>query len=214
MRRFLAAVLISSLPLVAVVPASAAVPARELQYAVVATSGDIVRRATVRVDFVGGSPDHIMNVALDEVDETSERAAGVGIDPKGSLIGADSRQLTSEEEALCSFISLESEDLAGVEPGDHWERQGPTPGGRYHSRFAVLTVSPDGYVDFSVARDVQLDDGSTARWSGTMHYDAEGVVPTTIVLNGTLSGEYAGDGPRSVAISIHLTNDTFKGRAH
>jgi hypothetical protein len=213
MRRFLAAVLFSSIPLAAAGPAGAA-PARELQYSVVATSGDIVRRATVRVDFVGGSPDRIMDVALDEVDEASDRQAGVGIDPKGSLI-ADQRQgLTSEEEAICSFISLESEDLAGVEPGDHWDREGPVPGGRSHIHYAVLAVTQDGYVDFALSRDVRSDDGSTAHWSGTMHYDADSVVPSTIVLNGTLTGDDASNASRSVAISIHLTDDTFKGRQH
>jgi hypothetical protein len=213
MRRFLAAVLLSSIPLAAAGPAGAA-PARELQYSIVATSGDIVRRATVRVDFVGGSPDRIMDVSLDEVDEASERLAGVGIDPKGSLITDQRQGLTNEEEAICSFISLESEDLAGVEVGDHWDREGPVPGGRSHTHYAVLAVTQDGYVDFAVARDVRRDDGSAARWTGTMHYDADSVVPSTIVLNGTLTGDGASDAPRTVAIAIHLTGDTFKGRQH
>ena len=94
--------------------------------------------------------------------------------------------------------------------GDHWEREGPVPGGRHHTRFSVLGVDDAGYVEFAVSRDLQHDDGSSARWRGTMHYDANGFVPATITLNGNLS---AGDDPsmgRNVAMSIRLLHDTFK----
>jgi hypothetical protein len=107
-------------------------------------------------------------------------------------------------------MSMGSEDLAGVETGDHWEREGPVPGGRHHTRFSVLSVDDAGYVEFAVARDLQHDDGSSARWRGTMHYDADGAVPATITLNGNLiAGEDAAAG-RNVAMTIRLVHDTFK----
>jgi len=211
MRRFLAAVLSSSLPLLAVVPAEADGPARTVQYAVVATSGGVARRATITVDYLGGSSERVMNVGVDEVvDDNTERQASVGIEPTGALLSRDVEQLTAEEETICSLISMDSEDLEGVSTGDHWEREGAVPGGRHHTRFAVLGMDDEGYVDFAVARDLQHNDGSSARWRGTMHYDATGAVPATITLNGNLT---AGDDPagaRNVAMTIRLVHDTFK----
>ena len=211
MRRFLAAVLSSSLPLLAAVPAAADAPSRQVEYAVVATSGGVARRATVRVDFIGGSANRVMRVNVDEyVDDSTARHAFVGIEPTGSLSAADVVQLTSEEETICSMMSIESEDLAGVSTGDHWEREGPVPGGRHHTRFSVLGVDDAGYVEFAVARDLQHDDGSSARWRGTMHYDANGFVPATITLNGNLSAGSDAAVGRNVAMSIRLVRDTFK----
>jgi hypothetical protein len=211
MRRFLAAVLSSSLPLLAVVPAEADGPSRQVQYAVVATSGGVARRATVTVDFIGGSAERVMSVNVDEVvDDSTSRHAFVGIEPTGSLRANTVAQLTAEEETICSLMSMESEDLAGVSTGDHWEREGPVPGGRHHTRYSVLGVDDDGFVEFAVARDLQHSDGSSARWRGTMHYDANGFVPATITLNGDLTA--GGDAPagRNVAMSIRLVHDTFK----
>jgi len=211
MRRFLAAVLSSSLPLLAVVPAEADAPSRQVEYAVVATSGGIARRATVTVDFIGGSAERVMNVNVDEViDDNTERDADVGIEPSGSLLSTSVRQLTAEEETICSLMSLESEDLAGVSTGDHWEREGPVPGGRHHTRFAVLGVDDDGYVEFAVSRNLQHYDGSSAQWRGTMHYDANGFVPASITLNGSLSNSDDPAAGRSVAMTIRLVHDTFK----
>jgi hypothetical protein len=211
MRRLLAAVLSSSLPLLAALPAEADGPSRQVEYAVVATSGGVARRATVRVDFIGGSAERVMRVNVDEmVDDRTARHAFVGIEPSGSLSAADVLQLTSEEETICSMMSMESEDLAGISIGDHWEREGPLPGGRHRTRFSVLGVDDAGYVEFAVSRDLQHDDGSSARWRGTMHYDANGFIPATITLNGNL---IAGDDPasgRNVAMSIRLVHDTFK----
>jgi hypothetical protein len=79
------------------------------------------------------------------------------------------------------------------------------PGGRHHTRYAVLGVDKQGFVEFSVARDSLHDDGPSARWRGTMHYDADAAVPSKIVLNVDL-----GEGGRSVAMSIRLVRDTFK----
>jgi len=211
MRRLLAAVLSSSLPLLAALPAEADAPGRQVEYAVVATSGSVVRRATVTIDFVGGSAEHVLVVDVDEfVDDRSQRHADVDIEPNGSLRSAGVAQLTAEEETICSLMSIESEDLAGVATGDHWERAGPVPGGRHRTRYSVLGVDDAGFVEFAVARDLQHDDGSHARWHGTMNYDANGFVPATITLNGDLSE--AGDPGvgRNVAMSIRLVRDTFK----
>ena len=80
MRRFLAAVLSSSLPLLAVAPAQAA-PSRLLQYSVVATSGGFAHRATVTVDIIGGSAERVMNVNIGEVGDAGMRdGAYVGIE--------------------------------------------------------------------------------------------------------------------------------------
>ena len=211
MRRFLAAVLSSSLPLLATGPAAAGPPSRQLEYSVVATSAGLARRATITVDFIGGSAERVMTVNVEEVvDDNSERHAYVGIEPSGSLLSSTVPQLTSEEETICSLMAMESEDLAGVSTGDRWEREGPVPGGSHHTRFAVLGVDDDGYVDFAVSRDLLHDDGSVARWRGTMHYDASAFVPASITLNGNLR---AGDDPaggRNVALSIRLVHDTFK----
>ena len=210
MRRFLAAVLSSSLPLLAALPAEADGPTRTVQYAVIATSGGVARRATITVDYLGGSSERVMSVDVDElVDDNTERQAVVGIEPTGALLSRDVAQLTAEEETICSLISMDSEDLDGVSKGDHWEREGAVPGGRHHTRFSVLGMDHEGYVDFAVARDLQHNDGSSARWRGTMQYDATGAVPATITLNGNLSA--AGDpaDARNVALTIRLVNDTF-----
>jgi hypothetical protein len=211
MRRFLAAVLSSSLPLLAAVPAEADGLSRQVQYAVVATSGGVARRATITVDFIGGSINRVMNVNVDEaIDQGTERQAYVGIEPTGALRSSDVAQLTAEEETICSLISMGSEDLDGVSTGDHWEREGALPGGRHHTRFSVLGVADTGYVDFALARDLRHDDGSSAQWRGTMHYDSTAAVPATITLNGNL---IASDDPaagRNVAMSIRLVHDTFK----
>ena len=150
-------------------PAEADAPARQLEYAVVATRGGVARRATVRVGFIGGSAERLMTV---EVDGTY-----VGIDPTGSLRADALRPLTNEEEAICSLMAMESEDLAGVSIGDHWESEGPVPGGRHHTRFSVLGVNDAGLVEFAVSRDLLRNDGSVARWRGTMLYDADSFVP-------------------------------------
>jgi hypothetical protein len=204
MRRFLAAVLSSSLPLLAALPAEADAPARQVEYSVVATSGGVARRATVTIGFIGGSAERVLAVNVDElVDEGSLRHAYVGIEPTGSLRSPTVAQLTAEEETICSLMAMESEDLAGVSTGDHWEREGPVPGGRHLTRYSVLGVDDAGFVEFAVARDLQHNDGSRARWHGTMHYDSNGFLPATITLNGDLEG-------RSVAMSIRLVHDTFK----
>jgi hypothetical protein len=201
MRRFLAALLSSSLPLLATGPVAAAAPGRTLEYAVVATSGGIARRASVTIDFVGGSADRVMTVNVD--------GTYVGIEPSGSL-RSDTMRLSNEEEAICSLMAMESEDLAGVSTGDHWEREGPVPGGRHHTRFSVLGVSDAGLVEFAVSRDLLRNDGSVARWRGTMLYDADAFVPAKITLNGNVSSdEDSGDGS-NVAMSIQLVHDTFK----
>jgi hypothetical protein len=211
MRRFLAAVLSSTLPLLAGVPAEAAGSSRQVQYAVVATSGGVARRATITVEFVGGSINRVLNVNVAEaIDDDTERQAYVGIEPTGALRSADVAQLTAEEETICSLISMGSEDLEGASMGDHWEREGALPGGRHHTRFSVLGVTDTGYVDFAVARDLRHDDGSSAQWRGTMHYDSTAAVPATITLNGSL---LANDDPaehRNVAMTIRLVHDTFK----
>jgi hypothetical protein len=211
MRRFLAAVLSSSLPLLAAVPAAADGPSRQLEYAVVATSGGIARRASVRIDFIGGSADHTMTVNVDERGDGGDPdSAYVGIEPSGSLRADTVRALTSEEDAICSLMSLESEDLAGVSTGDHWEREGPVPGGHHHTRFSVLGVNDAGLVEFAVSRDLQHNDGSVARWRGTMLYDADSSVPSTITLNGNVSTEDDPSNGRNVAMTIRLVHDTFK----
>jgi hypothetical protein len=211
MRRFLAAVLSSSLPLLAAAPAEAAGPSRQVEYAVVATSGGVARRATITVDFVGGSINRVMNVNVDEaIDDDTERQAYVGIEPTGALRSSDVEHLTAEEETICSLISMGSEDLEGVSRGDHWEREGALPGGRHHTRFSVLGITDTGYVDFAVARDLRHTDGSSAQWRGTMHYDSTAALPATIILNGNL---IASDDPasgRNVALTIRLVHDTFK----
>ena len=104
-------------------------------------------------------------------------------------------------------MSLESEDLSGVSTGDHWEREGPVPGGRHHTRYSVLGVNDDGLVQFAVSRDLQHFDGSVARWHGTMLYDSDAFVPSTIALNGDIND---GGGGQNVALTIHLIHDSFK----
>ncbi len=211
MRRFLAAVLSSSLPLLAVVPAQADAPSREVEYAVVATSGGVARRATVTVDFIGGSAERVMRVNVRRTRRRQFRTArDVGITPDGSLRATDVAQLTAEEETICSLMSLESEDLAGVSTGDHWEREGPVPGGRHHTHYAVLGVDDAGDVQFSVARDLEHSDGSSARWRGTMDYDANGFVPERITLKGDLTAADDDAAGRTVAMTISLIHDTFK----
>ena len=210
MRRFLAAVLSSSLPLLTVVPAAAEAPSRHLEYSVVATSGGIARRATVSIDFVSGSAERTMNVNVDEVGAFGEEQAYVGIEPTGSLRAGATRTLTNEEDAICSLMSMESEDLAAVSRGDHWEREGPVPGGRHHTRFSVLGVNNDGLVEFAVSRDLLHNDGSVTRWRGTMLYDAGAFVPATITLNGNVNGDNDPGDSQNVALTIRLVHDTFK----
>ncbi|HEV8021128.1 MAG TPA: hypothetical protein VGP41_07715 [Candidatus Lustribacter sp.] len=176
----------------------------------VATSGGVARRATVSIDFVSGSAERTMNVNVAEVGSFGEQQAYVGIEPSGSLRAGAMRSLTSEEDAICSLMAMESEDLAAVSRGDHWEREGPVPGGRHHTRFSVLGVNDDGLVEFAVSRDLLHDDGTVARWRGTMLYDAGAFVPATITLNGNVSGDNdPGDG-RNIALTIRLVHDTFK----
>ncbi|MGA2392284.1 MAG: hypothetical protein ABSH03_02910 [Candidatus Lustribacter sp.] len=177
----------------------------------VATSGGIARRATVTIDFVGGSAERVMNVDVDEVGDAGQMLdAAIGIEPSGALRAESPSGLTNEEEALCSLMALESEDMYGVGVGDHWERQGPVPGGRHHTRFSVLGVTDDGLVQLAVSRDLVRDDGSVARWSGTMLYDADSSVPATITLNGNVSADNDPADGRNIAMTIHLIHDTFK----
>lgn len=199
MRRYLASLLTLSAVLAPAVPVWADGPSRQLEYTVVASSGGVDRHATVRVDFVGGSAERLMIVNVGEIDDRSPaRAASVGILAAGGLRVEGNQQLTSEAEAICSFMSLESEDLIAMGPGDRWERKGVTAGGRYVIRYVVTSVSPDGYMQFNVTRDVLHDDGSIAHWTGTLTYDVNAVVPSQIAL--------AGD----AALSIRLSRDTFK----
>src|SRR5580658_9545029 len=164
MRRFLAAVLSSSLPLLVVLPADA-VGGRTLQYSVVATSGGIARRATVTIDFIGGSAERMMNVNVDEVPDAGPPLdATIGIEPTGALRAESPSGLTNEEEALCSLMAL----------------------------------------------DLVRDDGSEARWSGTMLYDADSSVPSTITLSGNVSESHDPADSGNVAMQIHLIHDTFK----
>jgi hypothetical protein len=210
MRRFLAAVLSSSLPLLTAVPVKAEGPSREVQYSVVATSGGVARRATITVDFIGGSVNRLMNVDVDEaLDNDTERQDAVGIEPTGALLDDTERVLTSEEETICSLMSMGSEDLAAAATGDHWEREGAVPGGHHHTRFSVIGVDDDGYVNFAISRDLIRTDGSVARWRGTMRYDSEGAIPATVTLNGNLTADDSSAG-RNVAMTIRLVHDTFK----
>jgi hypothetical protein len=62
----------------------------------------------------------------------------------------------------------------------------------------VVDVRPDGSVDFQIQRDLYHDNGSVVRWTGTMLYDANGVVPDEITLTG------------DAALSIRLMHDTFR----
>lgn len=192
------------------VPAGA-VGGRTLQYSVLARSGGIARRATVTIDFVGGSAERVMNVDVDEVGDAGPPLdAAIGIEPTGALRAESPSGLTNEEEALCSLMALESEDMYGVAVGDHWERQGPVPGGHHRTRFSVLGVTDDGLVQLAVSRDLVRDDGSVARWSGTMLYDADSSVPATISLNGSVSADDDPADGHNVAMTIHLIHDTFK----
>jgi hypothetical protein len=198
MRRFFASLLSTSAVLAATAPAFADAPARHLEYAVVAMNGGAARHATVHVDFVGGSAERLMIVNVAETDDTAlSNAANVGILASGALRVEGTQALTSEEEAICAFMSLESEDLIAMGPGDHWERKGLTAGGRYLMRFAVTAVAPDGKMDFNVTRDLYRDNGSTVHWSGTLNYDQNAVVPAAITLGG------------DATLTIKLTRDTF-----
>jgi hypothetical protein len=49
------------------------------------------------------------------------------------------------------------------------------------------TLSCSRLVEFAVSRDLRHNDGSVARWYGTMLYDADSAVPSTITLNGNVS---------------------------
>ncbi len=183
----------------AALPAGASGPTRELEYAVVTSNGGVARHETVRVDFVGGSSERLTNVNVGEFDDGNARAvAYVGIEPSGSLRVDPVESITSEEEAILTFMSLESEDLIAMGPGDHWERRGVVPTGHYVTRYAVTAVHDDGALEFHVTRELYRDDGSVVRWDGRMVYDQEGVVPTEITLNG------------DAALSIRLTRDTFR----
>jgi hypothetical protein len=210
MRRFLAAVLSSSLPLLVAVPVSADA-GRTLEYTVVATSGGVARQASVTVDFIGGSANRVMNVNVGERNDGdgNRQAAYVGIEPSGALQAASPQSLTTEVDTICSLMALESEDMDGVGVGDHWEREGAVPGGREHTRFSVISVRDGGLVELAIARDLQHNDGSVAQWRGTMLYNATDFVPSTITLNGNVSSE---DTPnaRNVALTIRLVHDTFK----
>ncbi len=132
----------------------------------------------------------------------------MGIEPSSSLEADAASSLTTEVDAICSLMAMESEDLAAVSIGDHWEREGPVPGGHHHTRFSVLGVHDDGLVEFAVSRDLQRNDGAVARWRGTMLYNADDFVPSTITLNGSVSDAAVGGG--NVALTIRLVHDTFK----
>ena len=199
MRRILAVLLTVALPWLIATPAGAA-PLREVEYSVSAVrdgrsvSLDRTRRFSRR------QRENVIAVSVDERDARGERRTPyVGIGSDGLAETFRDAGLSDEEEAICAFMSLESEDMDGVAPGDRWERQGPAPGGNYIAHYAVLGVGTDGYVEIGVARDVSHGDGSVSQWRGTMLYDVTGVVPAAITLNG-----------EGVALSIRLTGDTFK----
>jgi hypothetical protein len=57
----------------------------------------------------------LMSVNVEEtVDDNTQRHAFVGIEPSGALRADTLAQLTAETETICSLMSMESEDLAGV----------------------------------------------------------------------------------------------------
>jgi len=71
-------------------------------------------------------------------------------------------------------------------------------------------VTDEGLVQLAVSRDLVRNAGSVARWSGTMLYDADSSVPSTITLNGNVSASHDPADSGNVAMSIHLIHDTFK----
>lgn len=213
MRRI--ASMLAVLPLVVLAagaPGSAAL-LRELEYSVSATSNGVPYQARVRVAFVGGDASSAMFVDVTEAVDGEERTVSdVSIDRSGAIACAERSRMTIEQEAIVALISLESENLSGVERGDHWERAGSVPRGRHRTSFAVLRAPSDGYIDMAVARNVALDDGSTAEWRGKMTYDERAVVPSAIVLTGSLRAGTGLDEPsRNVSLAIRLTHDSYSG---
>jgi len=190
---------------------TAADPLREVQYAVVATADGIPHRTLVRVDFVGGSANSAMRVAVDENDGASEvPQPSVAIEHSGRVAIGDTEGLTDAEEAICYFMALESEDLTGVDRGDTWERSGPVPGGHQTTHFQVTNVGADGYVELALSRHITRHDGSIAVWNGEMIYDAHAVVPTSIALRGRITT--ADGNEHDMTLAIKLAADTFDHR--
>jgi hypothetical protein len=191
------------------VPAGAS-PLREVEYSVTATSDGLARHARVRLDFQGGDARAAMQVALDEMDGTNEEnAPNVTLDHTGVTAIDNSEGLTDEEEAICYFMALESQDMDGLSRGDNWVSRAAVPGGQQTTHFVVTDVTGNGYIAFSVQRSIQRRDGSTANWRGTMTYDAHAIVPTSIALQGEIdpAGQRA---PRRIALAITLASDTFQ----
>ncbi len=210
MRRFFAVPLVS-LFLLTALPAAADPPLREVEYRVTAVRDGLVSHAVVRVDFVGGSAQDQVVVDVDEIDGIGERPApAIAIDRSGSLRSEAALALSAEEDLICSFMGLESENMTGVGRGDRWERLTDSPGRHNRTRYTVLDAR-QGYVQLSVQRESVNGDGAVTRWNGTLVYDATGVVPTRIALNGLFSGDGTWtSGTRNLAMAIELRRDTFQ----
>ena len=183
---------------------------REVEYGVTAVRDGLVSHALVRVDFVAGSAQDQMVVDVDEIDGVGERPApAVAIDRSGSLRSDADSALSAEEDLICSFMALESENMTGVARGDRWERITQSPGRRNRTRYTVLDAR-QGYVQLSVQRESINANGAATRWNGTLVYDATGVVPTRISLNGLFSDDGSWTGTRNLAMAIELRRDTFQ----
>lgn len=188
-----------------------AVPLREVEYAVTETDDGLAHQARVRVDFVGGDARAAMQVALDEVDGSGEAAApNVVLDHTGVTAIDDSEALTDEEEAICYFMALESQDMDGLGRGDNWVNTGKVPGGRQTTRFVVTNVSENGYLSLGVERSIERRDGSHADWRGTLTYDAHAIIPTSIALRGEIAPADGAPAAHHLALTITLARDTFQ----
>jgi hypothetical protein len=108
-------------------------------------------------------------------------------------------QLTFEAETLVDMLSLQFDDLSGIDPGDQWDDN--------HTHYLVRR-SVDGIMDFDVARTMEFSDGTRGAWKGSMRYNATTVVPTAISLAGELVDDSGAR--RSLRMSARLVGDSFQ----
>jgi hypothetical protein len=176
---------------------------RHLRYAATARFGGESVAAVIDLDIAAIDGDRSERVVIRESTRDADFGRSiVTIDRSGDVTGA-TRDLTFEEETLLDLLALEFENMAGVDPGDHWDRSGDLRVGRHETHFLVRGRNDNGTIDLDVVRTMDLDDGRSGGWQGTVRYDPASVVPTLVALDGKIDD-------RPVALHARLTGDTFR----
>jgi hypothetical protein len=204
-----AVALLALVQLAATSPVSAG-SLRHVEYSFNSSVHGAAQTGTIRLDLTAVNPDR--SFAFDVADDSGSddaRAFQVSLDRMGSVDEDAAGALREEDEALLYFFSLSHENVAGVDPGDHWVRSCANALGSQETNYAVLSLRKP-IVDLGVTRVVTRVDGEVTIWRGHVLYDVVGAVPTLVELRGTSSNPALDGKSHERNLKINLTSDSFK----